>query len=236
MRTRTRFRRPRSNTLENHDHERFLCNFGLRNPDEAGNPLFAEGDRNNWYMVQPYLIGLLMGKGVPLLWQGQEFGENYFLPDFGEGRVSLLRPLRWDFFYDAFGQQLVRLVRTLLRIRRDRPHIRHGAFYFFNNWNRYQQDGVLLFARFDGPRYSLVALNFGDVERQVPFWFPVGGELRRGTAWRRSRPESDRPPSRGWSDDPVALRPGLDCRGSLREQARQALCTYNRNDGGARPD
>jgi maltooligosyltrehalose trehalohydrolase len=162
--------------LENHDHERFLCNFGLRNPDEAGNPLFAEGDRNNWYMVQPYLIGLLMGKGVPLLWQGQEFGENYFLPDFGEGRVSLLRPLRWDFFYDAFGQQLVRLVRTLLRIRRDRPHIHHGAFYFFNNWNRYQQDGVLLFARFDGPRYSLVALNFGDVERQVPFWFPVGGD------------------------------------------------------------
>jgi hypothetical protein len=35
---------------------------------------------------------------------------------------------------------------------------------------------VLLFARFDGPQYSLVALNFGDVERQVPFWFPVGGD------------------------------------------------------------
>jgi maltooligosyltrehalose trehalohydrolase len=161
--------------IENHDHERFLCNFGLRNPDEAGNPLFAEGDRNNWYMLQPYLIGLLLGKGVPLLWQGQEFGENYFLPDFGEGRVALLRPLRWDFFYDDFGQQLVRLVRTLLRIRRDRSHMRHGACYFFNNWDRYQRDGVLLFARFDGPQYSLVALNFGDVERQVPFWFPVGG-------------------------------------------------------------
>ena len=147
----------------------------MRNPDEAGNSLFAEGDRNNWYRVQPYLIGLLLSKGVPLLWQGQEFGENYFLPDFGEGRVSLLRPLRWDFFYDAFGQQLVRLVRTLLRIRRDRSHMRHGEFYFFNNWDRYQRDGVLLFARFGGPQYSLVALNFGDVERQVPFWFPVGG-------------------------------------------------------------
>jgi maltooligosyltrehalose trehalohydrolase len=162
--------------MENHDHERFLCNFGLSNPDEAGNPLFAEGDRSNWYRVQPYLIGLLLSKGVPLLWQGQEFGENYFLPDFGEGRVSLLRPLRWDFFYDAFGQQLVKLVRTLLRIRRERSHMRHGAFYFFNDWDRYQRDGVLLFARFDGPRYSLVALNFGDVERRVPFWFPVGGD------------------------------------------------------------
>ena len=161
--------------IENHDHERFLCNFGLSNPDEAGNSLFAEGDRSNWYRVQPYLIGLLLSKGVPLLWQGQEFGENYFLPDFGEGRVSLLRPLRWDFFYDAFGQQLVRLVRTLLRIRRDRSHLRHGEFYFFNDWDRYQRDGVLLFAQFVGPQYTLVALNFGDVERQVPFWFPVGG-------------------------------------------------------------
>jgi 1,4-alpha-glucan branching enzyme len=162
--------------IENHDHERFLCNFGMSNPDEAGNPLFAEADRSRWYMVQPYLIGLLLSKGVPMLWQGQEFGENYFLPDFGEGRVALLRPLRWDFFYDAVGQQLVKLVRTLMRIRRDRAHMRRGAFYFFNDWDRYQRHGVLLFARFDGPRYSLVALNFGDVDRSVPFWFPVGGD------------------------------------------------------------
>jgi 1,4-alpha-glucan branching enzyme len=71
--------------IENHDHERFLCNFGLSNPDEAGNPLFLEGDRSPWYMLQPYLIAILMRKGVPMLWQGQEFGENYFLPDFGAG-------------------------------------------------------------------------------------------------------------------------------------------------------
>jgi maltooligosyltrehalose trehalohydrolase len=161
--------------IENHDHERFLCNFGLSNPDEAGNPLFAEGDRGKWYMLQPYLIGLLLSKGVPMLWQGQEFGENYFLPDFGAGRVSLLRPLRWDYFYDTAGQQLVRLVRTLIRIRRDRPHIRRGTYYFFNDWDRYQQNDVLMFAHFDGPQYSLVALNFGDVDRNVPFWFPVGG-------------------------------------------------------------
>ena len=90
--------------IENHDHERFLCNFGLSNPDEAGNSLFAEGDRSSWYRVQPYLIGLLLSKGVPLLWQGQEFGENYFLPDFGAGRVSILRPLRWDYFYDEAGR------------------------------------------------------------------------------------------------------------------------------------
>ena len=50
------------------------------------------------------------------------------------------------------------------------------GFYFFNDWDRYQRHGVLLFARLDGRQYSLVALNFGDAEQSVPFWFPVGGQ------------------------------------------------------------
>jgi maltooligosyltrehalose trehalohydrolase len=160
---------------ETHDHERFICNFGLRNPDEAGNPLFLEGDRSRWYMLQPYLIALLLSKGVPMLWQGQEFGENYFLPDFGAGRVGLLRPLRWDFFYDEAGKALVGLTRRLLQIRHDRPQIRRGQFWFFNHWERYQKDGILLFARYDGPRYTLVAINTDSVDHTVSFWFPIGG-------------------------------------------------------------
>jgi len=161
--------------IENHDHERFLCNFGVSNPDEAGNPLFLEGDRNLWYMLQPYLIAILMSKGLPMLWQGEEFGENYFLPDFGTGRVTLLRALRWDYFYDTPGQRLVQLIRKLLRIRRSRAQIRRGAYFFFNDWQRYQSRGVLLFARYDGPAYTLVAINVGDADQTVPFWFPIGG-------------------------------------------------------------
>jgi maltooligosyltrehalose trehalohydrolase len=162
--------------LENHDHERFLCNFGLTNPDEAGNPLFLEGDRGRWYMAQPYLIALLMSKGIPMLWQGEEFGENYFLPEFGAGRVGLLRPLRWDFFYDEAGRGLVTLVRKLLRIRRARPHLRQGSYFFFNHWDRYLSRGVLLFARYSGSRYTLVAVNTTDTDQTVPFWFPSGGD------------------------------------------------------------
>jgi maltooligosyltrehalose trehalohydrolase len=162
--------------IENHDHERFLCNFGLSNPDEAGNPLFQQGDRSRWYMLQPYLIALLMCKGMPMLWQGEEFAENYFLPEFGAGRVSLLRPLRWDYFYDGAGQPIVGLVRKLLRIRRDRSHIRRGSYFFFNDWDRYQRRGVLLFARYDGPRYTLVAVNTSGADQTVPFWFPLAGD------------------------------------------------------------
>ena len=160
--------------IENHDHERFICNFGMTNPDEAGNPLFAEGDRNHWYMLQPYIIAILMSKGQPMLWQGEEFGEDYFLPEFGTGRVALLRALRWDFFYDAPGQALVQLVRKLLRIRKERPHLRRGAYYFFNDWDRYLSRGLLLFARYNGSAYTLVAINTEDTDRTVPFWFPIG--------------------------------------------------------------
>jgi maltooligosyltrehalose trehalohydrolase len=164
--------------IENHDHERFLCNFGVYNSDEAGNPLFSEANRQLWYLVQPYLIALLMSKGMPMLWQGQEFAENYFLPEFGAGRVSLLRPVRWDYFYDVPGQQIVRLVRQLLRIRRERSHVRRGAYYFFNHWERYQSIGVLVFARYDASQYTLVAINTSGADQTVPFWFPLAGDYQ----------------------------------------------------------
>lgn len=162
--------------IENHDHERFICNFGLNNPDEGGNPLFQEGDRGRWYKLQPYLIAILMAKGIPLLWQGEEFAENYFLPDYGSGRVALLRPLRWDLFYDDPGKAIVRLARSLLRIRNLRAHLRSGSYFFFNNWERYQQYGVLLYARYNGPNYSLIAVNTSDDDQTISFWFPIGGD------------------------------------------------------------
>jgi 1,4-alpha-glucan branching enzyme len=162
--------------IENHDHERFMCNFGLYNPDEAGNPLFQEGDRWRWYMLQPFLIAILMSKGIPMLWQGEEFAENYFLPEFGAGRVSLLRPLRWDYFYDAAGNPIVALVRKLLRIRGERTHIQTGSYFFFNHWERYQSRGVLLFARYEREQYTLVGVNTAEDPATIPFWFPLAGD------------------------------------------------------------
>jgi maltooligosyltrehalose trehalohydrolase len=162
--------------LENHDHERFLCHFGLVERDQ--NSLFREGDRQRWYKVQPYLIGLLASKGIPMLWQGQELGENYFLPDDGLGRVMVLRPMRWDYFYDEAGKRLVKLVRDLLRLRRERPQLRSGRYFFFDDWDRYQSRGLLLFARYTADSYTLVALNTSDAAQTAPFWFPVAGHFR----------------------------------------------------------
>jgi 1,4-alpha-glucan branching enzyme len=163
--------------IENHDHARFVCNFRRLNPAGESNDLLSEGDRGAWYKVQPYLIGLMTGKGIPMLWQGEEFGENYYVPDTGWGRVMLFRPVRWDFFYDPVGKTMTSLVRKLLTLRKQ-PQIRRGDHYFYNDYDRYQNKNVLLFSRSYNNHFSLVALNFGDEEQTVPFTFPRGGDYQ----------------------------------------------------------
>ncbi len=90
----------------------------------------------------------------------------------------LLRPVRWDYFYDEIGRRLVTLVRRLLDLRRHHPHLRSGDHYFYNDSARYQAKRVLLFSRADESRFTLVALNFGDIEQVVPFRFPIAGDYR----------------------------------------------------------
>lgn len=158
--------------IENHDHSRFLCQLGLTRQNEG---LFQEGDRGRWYALQPYLIGLLTGKGIPMLWQGEELAENYFVPEGGLARVMLLRPVRWDYFYDDIGKSIVGLVRKLLRLRRQRAELRRGEHFFYDDFARYQSRRLLLFSRRQGSAFSLVALNFGDAEQQVSFAFPLAG-------------------------------------------------------------
>jgi len=140
--------------------------------------LFQEGDRSRWFKVQPYLIASLLARGVPLLWEGQELCENYFLPEAGAGRVALLRPVRWDYFYDEPGRATVALVRNLLRIRKDGAQFRSGQHFFFNDWQRYGSKGVLAYARWTDQAYSLVIVNTTDEAQSVPFWFPIAGNYR----------------------------------------------------------
>jgi maltooligosyltrehalose trehalohydrolase len=89
--------------------------------------------------------------------------------------VMLLRPVRWDYFYDEIGRGMVGLVRRLLALRKTVSEFRHGGYFFYNDYARYQSRGLLLFSRLEGPHFSLVALNFTDHEQTVPFWFPLPG-------------------------------------------------------------
>ncbi len=161
--------------IENHDHSRFVCNFRTI---FRGNELLGEGDRTLWYKVQPYLIGILAARGIPMLWQGQEFGENYYIPDQGLGRVLIFRPVRWDYFYDPIGRNTIALVRKMIRLRLKHPQFRYGKHFFYNHYDRYLSRDVILFSRRYGNNFSLIALNFGDQEQRVPFEFPFSGNYR----------------------------------------------------------
>lgn len=166
--------------FENHDHSRFVCQFGTYNPDEQGNALFEQGLRAHWINVQPYLIGMLMAKGIPLLWQGQELCENNKLAASGLSRTGFLRIVHWEYFYSTEGRSTLSLVRKLTKARQRLAHVKDGAHYYFNDEERYNNLGLLLFARYypGTPDYTLVALNFTQTSQWVPFWFPVAGKYR----------------------------------------------------------
>jgi 1,4-alpha-glucan branching enzyme len=158
--------------IENHDHERFITHFGRTGaPDD----LFSEGNRDAWWKLQPYLIALLLAKGAPLLWEGQELCESYWIPGSGRARVGILRPVRWNFFYDEAGRGIVTLVRKLLALRKARPELRGGDFYFYDERDRYQNRGVLMYSRWSGSSFTLVGVNFTASDVTVPFWFPGSG-------------------------------------------------------------
>ncbi len=112
-----------------------------------------------------------------MLWQGQEFGENYYVPDQGLGRVLMFRPVRWDYFYDPVGKSVISLVRRLIKVRQN-PQFCNGDHFFYNDYDRYQSKNVMLFSRTDSNNFSLIALNFGDQEQTVPFNFPFSGDYR----------------------------------------------------------
>jgi maltooligosyltrehalose trehalohydrolase len=91
--------------------------------------------------------------------------------------VLLFRPVRWDFFYNPVGKTMTSLLRKLLTIRKQ-PQIRHGDHYFYNDYDRYQSNNVLMFSRNYNNHFSLVALNFGNEDQTVPFTFPRSGDYQ----------------------------------------------------------
>lgn len=159
--------------IENHDHPRFICQFGTYSLYKE---VLREGKRENWFKLQPFIIGLMLARGIPLIWQGQEIAENYDVPESGPARIGTLRPVRWERFYDEVGKAIIRLFRRLIGLRRDEPVFRHGSYYFFNNWDDHQWRGLMIFERRYLDTSALVALNFSEYDHEVDFTFPQAGD------------------------------------------------------------
>lgn len=120
--------------LENHDQLRAMRAIGRRGYEAAVTLLFTLD-------------------GVPLIYNGQEIGE--------EERPSLFDPfkIRWD-----AGDPVVRaMYRDLCRMRRDTPALRRGSLTFLDVT---REDAVLAYFREHGRSRVLVVLNFSaDVVR-----------------------------------------------------------------------
>jgi 1,4-alpha-glucan branching enzyme len=168
--------------LETHDHRRFINEFGTTTlSDLLGE---AYGDRDRFFKVQPYVIGLYTAKGIPMLWQGQEFAENWGLPSSGLGRNLFERPLHWEYFSDDQGRALVRLYRILGSLRRSRRALRARGFFYYEYDPEHFRARVIVFRR-EAPATAnaaaeclVVVLNFSDSAAEVWVPLPAAGQWR----------------------------------------------------------
>jgi pullulanase len=161
--------------IENHDHRRFML---------------KAGGRDYWYLTQPYVLALFTCAGAPLIYNGQEFGQDNDMPEDGPDRV-VPRPVNWSLRDSGPGPTLVSLYQRMMDLRKQHPGLRSAHFYprdWDEGWTQPDPNGygidrarnVVVFHRWDedenGPteRYY-VALNFSQQTQHVAFAVPDAG-------------------------------------------------------------
>ncbi len=159
--------------LDSHDHSQLIAFFG----ELPGDVPF--GDRSKSYKLQPFAIALLTCAGTPMLWQGQEFADNYVLPNAGNGRINFRRDVHWEYFFDEFGAPLARLYQILGTLRHTYPALRSHECYYYNAQSR-TKDGIVAYKRQSTPaeQIAIVFLNFSDTQQSITLPFPEPGTYR----------------------------------------------------------
>lgn len=150
--------------IENHDHSTVICEVG---------------GRSHWFKTQPAAIALLTSPGAVMLHNGQEFGEDYYLPNSGDDRV-IPRPLHWDYCNDPVGQTLYSLYQRLIQIRNAHPALRSPNFFPTQNTDGYgafQDKGIVIYRRsgHDRSEKFIVVINYTDSNQQIDIPFPANG-------------------------------------------------------------
>ncbi len=161
--------------LNSHDHSHLICFSGLR-----GDGPLPWGNRNNFYMLQPFAIALYTAQGVPMLWEGEEFGDNYDLPQSGTARINLRRDVNWSYFYDNAGVPLIRLYRILGQLRAASPALRSRESFFYYQQSL-QGNNIVAYHRHapatanTSEQYAMVLLNFSGNSASITLPFPKAG-------------------------------------------------------------
>lgn len=169
--------------IENHDHSTIVNKVG-------GGRIGADVRTHHWFKSQPYAIALFTLPGTTLIHNGQEFGDEYYLPEEGADRVSP-RPVNWERRQDTIGTPLFNLYQTLIQIRREHPALRSANFYpsayderqtHFNSegYGVNVDQGIVIYHRWgtglDGQSEKfIIVLNFSAVNQSVDIPFSCNG-------------------------------------------------------------
>jgi maltooligosyltrehalose trehalohydrolase len=161
--------------LNSHDHSHLIVFTGT-----TGSGPFPSGDRSRFWRLQPLAIALYTSQGVPMLWEGEEFADDYNLPNDGFARVDLRRDTHWEYFYDEFGSQMVSLYRRLGQLRRASRALRSRESFYY--WQQSLQGSRLIAYHRHAPagpggteEYAMVILNFGGSANAIEVPFPKAG-------------------------------------------------------------
>jgi len=159
--------------IGSHDASQIVAYIGNPAPDFAAQPLAS---RALWFKLQPLVIALYTGQGIPMLWQGQEFADNWVVapPNNGDARIHIRRDVHWEYFYDDCGTQLVKLHRRLGQLRRSCAALRSSQSLEYHAQSR-PHDGVIAYGREAGNEFALIALNFSDSSQQLTLQAPAPG-------------------------------------------------------------
>lgn len=163
--------------IESHDKSRLMYLLsGEHSPHHGGFDLFNR-DRTHWYRLQPFAIALMTSVGVPLLWQGQEFGEIYGKHDDGGSRVLAARPLHWNYFYEQGGRDLVNLYRAMGQLRHQYQALRSRKAYYHHEESDLGR-GLVAYQRIPDNNTDptvMILINFSSQDDTLSVPFPRAG-------------------------------------------------------------
>jgi 1,4-alpha-glucan branching enzyme len=170
--------------LSNHDHSHVAWQAGAR--ENLGSM--------RWYRTQPYVIALYTSTAVPLIQNGQEFGEDHWIPenDEGTGRRVVPRSLQWKYINNPIGGKLLPFYTKLASLRAQYEVLRIGAFNP-DSWEEWQtqfnSDGlgidctqqVMIYQRSgidtstNERQVFIIVLNFSASDQPMSVRFPQNG-------------------------------------------------------------
>ncbi len=160
--------------IQNHDHSSVV---------------HEVGHRNRWFKTQPLAISLITSPGTVMIHNGQEFGQEEFLPADGSERV-LPRPLCWQEnspeSEDFIGNRLFELYAKLCQIRKNHPALRSSNFFpasqnHLDGYGAITDKDVVIFHRYgDGEHETferfIIIINYSDYDHFLDIPFSVNGK------------------------------------------------------------